>query len=124
MPTEEPYRNVSIKTEFANNIEQFIKANPQLGYRSIAQFLEDSSRRRLEELEEPRFRKLNSDENGVKIWDGRLHKTADIAIKPNGIRCLLDDTANCEHIYFALTFPEVRDTIKKKRKEGWKLPDV
>jgi hypothetical protein len=118
------YRNISIKTEFANSIEQFIRANPQFGYRSLAQFLEDSSRRRLEELDEPRFQKLNSDENGVKIWDSRLHKTAEVFFKPSGIRCMLDETSNCEHVYFALTFPDVRAIIKAKRKEGWKLPDV
>jgi hypothetical protein len=118
------YRNISIKTEFANNLEEFIKANPQFGYRSLAQFLEDSSRRRLEELQQPRFRKLNSDENGVKIYDSLLRKTADVYFKPNGICCILDDSASCEHVYYALTLPEVRSLIQRKRKEGWKLPDV
>lgn len=57
MPAKEvkpDYRGISIKTEFANDIEKFIKANPQLGYRSIASFLEDAARRRLETLQEKR----------------------------------------------------------------------
>jgi len=39
-----------VKTELADFIEKFIEVNPQYGYRSIAQFVEDSSRKRLEEL--------------------------------------------------------------------------
>jgi hypothetical protein len=33
-----------------NTIEKFIQKNPQYGYRSKIQFIEDASRRRLEEL--------------------------------------------------------------------------
>jgi phage terminase large subunit-like protein len=44
------YKSISIKEEFAQDIENFVKENPRLGYRSIAQFLEDSARRRLEDL--------------------------------------------------------------------------
>ena len=123
------FRNLSLKKEFLDSLEAFIDENPQHGYRSIAQFVEDASRRRFEELktgppEEPRFRKLNSDDNGVKVWDSKVRKTADVFIKPTGIRCLLDESSSCEHVYFALTLPEIRDSVKKKRKEGWKLPDV
>jgi len=44
------YRNVSVKRELADYVEKFIKGNPHLGYRSIAQFMEDSTRKRLEAL--------------------------------------------------------------------------
>jgi len=44
------FRNLSLKKEFLDNIEKFIKKNPQYGYRSIAQFVEDASRLRLEAL--------------------------------------------------------------------------
>lgn len=47
------FRSISIKDEFADDIEKFIQRHPQLGYRSIASFLEDSARRRLEELRRP-----------------------------------------------------------------------
>jgi hypothetical protein len=46
------YRSMSIKEEFASNIEKFIDENPQLGYRSIASFLEEAARRRLETLKD------------------------------------------------------------------------
>lgn len=123
------FRNLSMKTEFANSLEAFINENPQYGYRSIAQFLEDAGRRRREELkaietEEPRFKKLNADENGVKIWDNKLRRNADVYFKPDGIRCILDESSSCEHVYFALTLPEVREIVRRKRREGWKLPNV
>jgi hypothetical protein len=123
------FRNLSLKTEFCDYIEAFINENPQYGYRKLAQFFEDAGRELLKELkasesEEPRFRKLNSDQNGVKIWDSRLRKTADVYFKPNGIRCILDDSNTCEHVYFALTLSEVRDIVRAKRREGWKLPDL
>jgi len=45
------YRKISIKRELADAIERFIKTNPEYEYRSMAPFLEDRARRRLEELE-------------------------------------------------------------------------
>jgi len=44
------FRNLSLKKEFCDNIENWIKRNPQYGYRSIAQFIEDSARKRAENL--------------------------------------------------------------------------
>jgi len=44
------YTKVSIKKELLEPIEKFIKENPQLGYRSLAQFVEDAIRRRADEL--------------------------------------------------------------------------
>lgn len=117
------YRNVSIKTEFADEIEKFINANPRHGYRSIAQFLEDAARRRLEDLaKQPfRFEEINHDENGVKIFDRQQHRIAEIFFKPKGIWCDLCEKSSCNHIEFALSNPDIQEIIKKKRKEGWKL---
>jgi hypothetical protein len=72
----------------------------------------------------PRFEKINNDENGVKILDRTLGDDVEVYIKPNGIVCGYDKTDDCDHIRYALSFPEVRRLIKKHRKEGWKLPDV
>jgi len=129
MSTKPPYRTVSMKTEFIDYLEEFIKTNTQYGYRSLAQFLEDASRRRLEELkaaekELPRMEQINCDENGCKILDRKLHRVADIALKPSGIDCSIDRTDSCDHVKFALAQRDIRGIIAKKRKEGWKLPDV
>ena len=127
--SERSYKNISIKNEFAEAIEKFIRQNPQLGYRSIAAFLEDSSRRRLEELKAtedqlPRMEQINFDENGVKIHDRQLHRVADVNFSPKGIWCNLCKKDECEHIAFALAEPDIQAIICKKKKEGWRLPDV
>jgi hypothetical protein len=129
MSKKPEYKAISIKEEFAQSIEDFIGEHPTFGYRSIAQFLEDSARHRLEELkaqvkELPRFEQVNIDENGTKILDRNLHEVVQIYIKPQGINCGFHQINNCEHTDFALTLKNVRETIRKKRKEGWKLPDV
>jgi hypothetical protein len=44
-----------------------------------------------------------------------------IGFKPEGIYCELDESESCGHIEFALTVPEIKEIIRNKRKEGWKL---
>lgn len=127
--SERQYKNVSVKSEFAEEIEKFVDSHPQLGYRSIAQFMEDASRRRLEELipesvNPPRFEQINHDNNGVKVHDRQLRKVADIYFRPEGPWCDLDQKSTCVHIDYALSLPEIRDIVRKHNKAGWKLPDV
>jgi hypothetical protein len=126
MSKKPDFKSVSIKEEFAESIEQFVKEHPELGYRSIAQFLEDASRRRLEELKAqiktlPRFEQVNSDANGVKILDRELHKVVDVYFKPTGIRCTFHQSDSCEHVDFAVKQPDVKRILMQKRKEGWKI---
>ena len=127
--TEFDFKSYSIKKEFAERLEEFIEAYPELGYRSVAQLLEDSTRRRLEDLqsqmkEPPRFEQINIDENGTKILDRKIHEVVNVYIKPQGIKCGLDQVDNCEHIDFALAQKDVKENIRRHKKEGWKLPDV
>jgi hypothetical protein len=72
----------------------------------------------------PRFEKINNDEDGVKILDRHLADDVQVYIKPTGIICGYDKSEDCDHIQYALSFPEVRQLIKKRRKQGWKLPNV
>jgi len=44
------YVKVSLKREFMEKIQKFIEDHPELGYRSLSQFVEDAVRRRAEEL--------------------------------------------------------------------------
>lgn len=126
--SERAYKNISVKTELAETIEKFVRENPEYGYRSIAQFMEDSARKRLEELKAlgvpPRFESFNKGPGGVRITDRRLGKIADIYFKPEGIWCDLDQTFSCKHIEYALSLPDVQEIVRKRRREGWKLPDV
>lgn len=45
------YVKVSLKKELMETIRQFIHDYPEFGYRSLAQFVEDAVRRRVETLE-------------------------------------------------------------------------
>jgi hypothetical protein len=71
-----------------------------------------------------RLEVINHDENGVKIFDLQLRRTADIYIKPKGIWCGLCQKDTCEHIKYALSLKDVQQIIKKRKNEGWKLPDI
>lgn len=130
MPREEKdFRGVSLKRELVNEVERFITEHPE--YKGIADFVHEAVRVRMEEVRKsyaekplPRFEHFNKGPNGVRITDRKLHKIADIYFKPEGIFCELDQSNDCEHIDFALSVPEIQDIIRKRRKEGWKLPDV
>lgn len=132
MSKKPEFKSISIKEEFAESIEEFINEHPGLGYRSIAQFLEDASRRRLEELQTqikklPRFDRINGDATGVLIYDRELKdvKGVHVSVRPSGIVCDFHQMTNCEHVKFALGLSDVQEMIRKRRKEGWKieLPD-
>ena len=72
----------------------------------------------------PRFEILNVDENGTKIIDRQIHVVAQVYLKPEGIRCGLCGKEKCEHTDFALAQPDIQDIIRKRRRNGWKLPEV
>ncbi|MEM2677560.1 MAG: hypothetical protein QXU62_02860 [Thermofilaceae archaeon] len=44
------WRSVAIPVEMAERIQKIIESRPELGYRSVADFVIDAVRRRLEEL--------------------------------------------------------------------------
>lgn len=50
------YRRVSLKKELVDVVEKFIRNNPEYGYRSIAEFVEDAVRRRGEQVCIPAFK--------------------------------------------------------------------
>jgi hypothetical protein len=74
------------------------------------------------DLDLPRFEQVNCDENGVKILDRQLHQVADVFFRREGVKCILDESDDCEHVAFALSLPKVKETIRKHKKEGWNLP--
>lgn len=67
---------------------------------------------------------LNLNAEGVLVWDPILHKAVQIRFTPKGIQCVDDEKDRCMHIQFALSKPDIQEVIRKRRKEGWKLPDV
>jgi len=123
---EDDYSTIRIPKELSAEMDNLIG---KLGFRSKAEIVKEAIRRLLNHYQEveralPRFEKVNNDENGVKILDRSIHELVEIYVTPKGIQCSYDKTDECEHIDFALSFPEVKSLFKKHRKEGWKLPDV
>jgi len=116
----EKYRSISVKTELADFIEQYIKKNPQYGYRSISQFMEDAARQRLEDLKAlttPQLEHYNLNEKGVLILDRSLDRIIQVYFKPDRVLCEYDETNDCRHVQFALELPEVQELLRKR---GWK----
>ena len=120
------YKGVSLKKELVDQIEVFIEKNPQ--YKSISDFIHEATRIRLEEINKskilPQFEHFNINATGVRIMDRKIGMIAEIYFKPQGIFCDIDKSNTCEHIDFALTVPAIQEIIIRKRKEGWKLPEV
>ncbi|NLB77215.1 MAG: ribbon-helix-helix protein, CopG family [Crenarchaeota archaeon] len=95
------------------------------GFTSRAEIAKQAIREYLEKIRsEENLHMVNHGDNGVKVRDTKLGRVADIQITPNGIYCPVCDASNCEHIRFALMQPDIQKIVTKKRKEGWKLPDV
>ena len=46
-----PYRKVSIPEEFWKRIENIVNKHPEYGYSSVAEFVKEAVRRRLDEIE-------------------------------------------------------------------------
>ena len=129
------YKNIPLKKEFAERIQRLIEQNPDLGFRSVTQFIEDASRRRLEELEKqyankptkPPLEHFNLNEDGVIIIDRIIQpgkeRLIQIYFKPEGILCEYHNTNDCYHIRYAYTKEDIKKVLRKHYKEGWKLPD-
>jgi hypothetical protein len=124
---EDGYTTVRIPKELSDEIEKLVGKK---GFRSKAEIVKVAIRDFLNHYHVaeiqmlPRFEPFNHDTNGVKILDRQAHRIADIYFRRDGIWCDLDKTNMCEHIHFALSEPDVQEIIRKKRKEGWKLPEV
>jgi metal-responsive CopG/Arc/MetJ family transcriptional regulator len=128
MPRKPEYTGISLNSELVKAVEEFIQKNPTKGYRSLTRFVEEATRKRLEELNNqlktlPRFDRLNGDATGVLLYDREMEdvKTVHVSIKPSGIQCDFHLRDDCEHVKYALILSDVQNMIKKRRKEGWKI---
>lgn len=67
---------------------------------------------------------LNLSNDGVWIWDPELQRAVDIFFNREGIKCDECNLDNCKHIIFALAQEEIKKVVRKRKSEGWKLPEV
>jgi len=130
MPMDK-YRGVSLQRELINLIEEYIKTHPEMGYKSLADFVTDAVREKCSELkilvatsELPQLEHFNISENGVRILDRSLGngvskgRIIDVYFKPDKVLCEYCGTDNCRHVEFALNIPKVRKILIEK---GWPI---
>lgn len=133
---EGEYTTVRLPKELIDEIDKILKRGV-MGYKSRAEFIKESIREKLKTMPAEAFEKpqlpiehFNISENGVRILDRTIKngvsngRIIDVYFKPKGIWCEYCQTNNCRHIQFALTVPKIREIVKKKRAEGWKLPET
>jgi hypothetical protein len=135
MPTGK-YRGISFPRELVDKIEEYIKTHPEMGYKSLADFVTDSIREKCDQLKIltpapqlptqalPPIEHFNIDESGVRILDRTLAnhvskgRIIDVYFKPDKVWCEYCESAECYHVKFALSIPEVQRILSKK---GWKV---
>ena len=127
---EDDHVTVKIPKELAGEADSLIGKH---GFRSRAEITKEALRSFLaqygietkpEPKTYPRMVRVNATDQGATIWDNQLKRQVDVVFSRNGIKCSVDDTDICEHVAFALKEPDVKAAFKKRRREGWKLPDV
>jgi hypothetical protein len=130
MPMDK-YRGVSLQRELINLIEEYIKAHPEMGYKSLADFVTDAVREKCSELkilgaasELPQLEHFNVSEQGVRILDRTITngssrgRIIDVYFKPDKVLCEYCGTEDCRHVEFALNIPKVRRILNEK---GWPI---
>ena len=119
---EDDYVTVRIPKELSQEADKLIGKK---GFKNKAEIVSEALKELLDQYgTDKHFQMLNRTSDGVKIRDAKLGQVADIKITPEGIYCPICDASNCEHIRFAIDQPEIKNLILRKRKEGWKLPDI
>lgn len=116
------YTKISIKKELADAVDEFVKKHPDIGFRSIAEFVEDAMRRRAESLGilkypiKTRFEHCNVYEDHVTIMDNEINKLIDVYFRSDKPFCEYCEESNCDHTRFILELPKV---VKVLQEHGW-----
>ena len=125
------YKGISLPKEVLEQIREVIEKYPHLGYKSLADFIVDAIRKRLEELGvlPPIISLVNFNVSlegkiHILLWDNQRKRTIDVLLTEKEIRCLYCDSIKCEHVKFAVGLPEVKKEIERRKKLGLKHPDL
>jgi len=125
---EGKYRGVSLSKEQIEMVEKYIEETPEANYTSIADFVSDAIRERFEDLGvypgKIKFMDIDPNEKGSFLYDYEIRKSVQVYVSPLGIECGECHISDCRHVFFALKERRMQELLRKKRKEGWKLPDV
>lgn len=125
MPASPKAKSISIRVdlvpeltrEWEKDLRQQPGTNKELGG-YINDVLEDviKKKRRFEQLY-PHLSKEGYTGNTLFIFDATQHKRAEVYLYRNRIKCDLCDSFGCEHVYFALSLPEIA-RLNVRRSEG------
>jgi len=128
--TASKHATVRLPKDMLKAVEEFLETEQakKMGFLHITDVATEAVREFLKShgyypLEE-RFQIINHDANGVKVFDLQKRMVADVYIKPKGIWCILCEKDSCEHIDFVLRDSNTQNFVRKKRREGWNLPEV
>ena len=120
-------------------VDEMDKLKGVMGFRSRGEIAKEAIRQLVNHYKEtlataeppkPQIEHFNVSETGVCILDRTIKngvsngRIIDVYFRPEGIWCEYCQAKNCRHIRFALTVPKIKEIIKKKRQEGWKLPET
>ena len=122
---QDQYSTIRIPIELSNALDGLLGTK---GFRSKAEIVKEALRHLLLEYRiMPMFQHFNLDEldeRGVKVLDYRLNRIVDVIVRPEGIMCAYCESSDCVHVKHLLTVPSIQDVIRKRRKDGWDLPEV
>jgi hypothetical protein len=130
MPMDK-YRGISLTKELVGVIEDYVKTHPEMGYKSLADFVTVAIREKCEklglftpEMTGPPLEHFNLDERGVRILDRTLAngstrgRIIDVYFKPDKVFCGYCGAEDCRHVRFALSLPKVQKILSEK---GWEI---
>jgi len=97
------FRGVSIPKDLLDEVERLIKENPHYGYRTIADFIVDAIRWKIQQmgLRLPTWSIIEKTENEIILWDGREGTFVKVMRTPDGLRCTYCDSRRCDHVRYA-----------------------
>lgn len=126
MKRKTPHVTVKIPQDLIDEMDNLIGKH---GFRSRGEIAKEAIRQLMFTYKKqvpllPPFEHFNLNEHGVRIVDRNLNRIVDISIKPKGIWCQYCEATDCRHIEFALSTTEIQSVIRKKRQDGWDLPEV
>lgn len=68
--------------------------------------------------------KINANDKGVLVWDPELQAAVQIYFKQDRIVCEKCLKSDCKHIQWVVAQEDVQEIIRRKRREGWNLPEI
>jgi len=124
-------RGISLTKQLVGVTENYVKTHPEMGYKSLADFVTVAIREKCEKLGlftpdviGPPFEHFNLDEQGVRVLDRTLAngstrgRIIDVYFKPDKVFCEYCGAEDCRHVRFALSLPKVQKILSEK---GWEI---